>query len=611
MTDTGVGNERHGRNAVLADRPVWIERTADAPEMVPPSPKLADKMKADLAQLRAKTKGPLSRVLAVRDYSPPGKDDGLIYPGDLFPLGTSAEPVRRAAADRAPITGTIRAIVVLAEFPDKKFGESPQHYKDLFFSTGVLPNGSLREYFAEVSNGQVDIVGEVVGPYTLPRKLTEYAHGDSGVGGASPNGRTMAKDAAVAANAAVNYAQYDNDGDGFVDAFIVIHAGEGAEETGSANDIWSHKWVLEGGAYTADGVKVYAYATVPEDAKIGVCCHELGHALFGFPDLYDTDGTSEGVGSWCLMGSGSWNGGGELPSHPSAWCKVQQGWVTIACPSASTTQSIQAVETGHAILRLWKDCAGGQEFFLVENRQRIGSDAKLPGDGLLIWHIDDAIGNNTNENHPKVRLVQADGKKDLENGANRGDAGDPYPGTAGNTSFTKTTTPNSLSYGGVDTCISLTNISPSGAVMNANVATSCIIKLKKESLKDQIKEVKELKKDQIKEIKKDLVKEIKMDGKPIKDKVDVKKIEIPGGWPQWGTGRAKRQVQDADISVLEARIAALEARLGLAEPFIEESLRPDLRQGGLSEEEDYEEMFRRTGRRPGPKRALDTPQGGW
>lgn len=102
-----------------------------------------------------------------------------------------------------------------------------------------------------------------------------------------------------------------------------------------------------------------------------------------------------------------------------------------------------------------------------------------------------------------------------------------------------------------------------------------------------------------------------MDGKPIKDKVDVKKIEIPGGWPQWGTGRAKRQVQDADISVLEARIAALEARLGLAEPFIEESLRPDLRQGGLSEEEDYEEMFRRTGRRPGPKRALDTPQGGW
>ena len=104
MNETENENDRTGRNAVLADRPVWIGRSINEPEMVPPSPRLAEKMKTDLAQLRAKAKGPLSRMLAVRDYSPPGKDDGLIYPGDLFPLGTSAEPVRRAAADRAPIT---------------------------------------------------------------------------------------------------------------------------------------------------------------------------------------------------------------------------------------------------------------------------------------------------------------------------------------------------------------------------------------------------------------------------------------------------------------------------------------------------------------------------
>ena len=113
------------------------------------------------------------------------------------------------------------------------------------------------------------------------------------------------------------------------------------------------------------------------------------------------------------------------------------------------------------------------------------------------------------------------------------------------------------------------------------------------------------------DLKKEIKKEIKIENKILKDKVDVKKIEIPGGWPQWGTGRAQRQVQDADISVLEARIAAIEARLGLAEPFIDQTLRPDLRHGALYEEEDYEEMFQRTGRRGGPKRALDTPQGGW
>ena len=55
----------------------------------------------------------------------------------------------------------------------------------------------------------------------------------------------MARDAAKLANPNVNFAPYDNDGNGFVDAFIVVHAGRGAEETGNQNHIWSHKWVLD------------------------------------------------------------------------------------------------------------------------------------------------------------------------------------------------------------------------------------------------------------------------------------------------------------------------------------------------------------------------------
>src|SRR6185295_9477537 len=62
--------------------------------------------------------------------------------------------------------------------------------------------------------------------------------------------------------------------------------------------------------------------------RIGVVCHELGH-FFGLPDLYDTDGSSEGSGNWDLMAAGSWSfdGSQHYPSHMSAWCKMKLGWI--------------------------------------------------------------------------------------------------------------------------------------------------------------------------------------------------------------------------------------------------------------------------------------------
>ena len=251
--------------------------------MVAPSPELRDRIRQDLAQLRDSATPLVSNLLRAQSATPPGFNDGLIYPGDFFPIGTPVHVVRSAAANRAPLRGTLRVIVVLVQFSDRAMGQTQQHFEDLFFSTGVLPNGSVKEYYREVTNGLIDIAGEVVGPFTLPQTLATYAHGASGTGTDLPNARTMALDAAQAADPTVNFAPYDNDGDGFVDAFIVVHAGPGAEVTGSHDDIWSHKWVLPSGPYNADGTKIYGYLTVPEDSKIGVCCHELGHLLFGFP----------------------------------------------------------------------------------------------------------------------------------------------------------------------------------------------------------------------------------------------------------------------------------------------------------------------------------------
>ena len=399
-----------------------------------------------------------------------GFNDGVVVPPERFPRGASSLDVRRAAASRAPLHGPVRVVVVLAEFSDKALGETAAHYEDLFFSTGVIPTGSVAEYYREVTGDLVEIVGQVVGPFEMPHKLSWYANGNFGIGKPSgvPRANILARDAAVAANASVDFGPYDNDGNGYVDAFIVVHAGRGGEETGDSGDIWSHKWVLPD-EFQADSTRIYAYLTIPEDAKLGVSAHELGHLLFGFPDLYDIDYTSEGAGNWCLMAGGSWNGGGDTPAHPSAWCKANQEWVKVTNVTSAGTLSIPDVKDAREVHRLWTDGAPGQEYFLVENRQQDRFDSELPGGGLLVWHIDDSQGDNTDENHYLVGLLQADGALDLEHSTNRGDGGDVFPGDIENRKLDSTTTPATTTYAGQDSLVSLMDISDAGATMTVSV----------------------------------------------------------------------------------------------------------------------------------------------
>jgi immune inhibitor A len=443
------------------------------PFLAPPHPSLRRKLKSTLASLkRAAGDSVAAERITLGHARTVGLDDGAIYPGDAFPLGTSIAPVRRAALARAPLTGEVRVLVLLVDFPGEAMKRKKKSFEKLFFSIGELKKGSVREYFREVSNHTIDIVGEVVGPLRMPKKQKAYAHGASGMGHTEPNARTMARAAAVAADPLADFDLFDNDGDGFIDAFIVVHAGKGAEVTGSKHDIWSHKWVLPGGALEADGKKIYAYLTVPEDCKVGVCCHELGHLLFGWPDLYDTDGSSEGIGNWCLMAGGCWNGNGKTPAHPSAWCKASQGWISVVNQKSNETVKIVDVKTGFEAYRLWKNGRPGSEYFLVENRQRAKFDSKLPGDGLVIYHVDEAIDDNSNEAHPKVALVQADGKRQLEKAINQGDAGDPYPGSTKNRSFDATSDPDSRSYGGMPTAVSVTSIGASGASIRVKLVVT-------------------------------------------------------------------------------------------------------------------------------------------
>jgi len=425
-------------------------------------------------------------------------------------------------------SGNWKALVLLIDFPDYRWHNSsdsnfanqdslytPQHFQNMLFSESVYADplsaspytGSLRDFYLANSYGQFNIDGDVAGWFTAKNNLEYYLGSGSGFGSYPNNAQRLVEEAVALAAPVVDFSDYDNDGNGVVDALMIVHAGPGAEYIASANPsaasqyLWSHFSSIQN--MRVDNVTVSGYAMMPEDGAIGVFCHEFGHNL-GLPDLYDPDGSSEGIGEWCLMGSGSWcfKSGDRLgtrPSHFSAWSRFALGWATPVSFQEGEMVRLSPIEVTDNILVLRNDSMPTSEYFLLENRQPLGFDEGLtrrqkdfglssPA-GLLIYHIDETGSPSFDQR----RLIDVEEASPYFNGGesfeqldarrlppnhvyldkgNRGDDGDPFPGFAGwkddlsdflgprsRNRFDDFTAPSSRTNSGAPTGISVSEIS--------------------------------------------------------------------------------------------------------------------------------------------------------
>lgn len=390
------------------------------------------------------------------------------------PARTRPDTFVDARPDAAPVTGVRSACVLLVDFSDSPGTTPPSHYEDMLFSVGSYATGSMRDFYREASYGKLDVTGVVSGAggptagwFRAPQPKSYYTNGNYGFGSYPQNAQRLVEDVLAIADAHVDFSAFDKDGDGVIEALVLICAGIGAEQSGKVGDLWSHKWGIS--PQTRDGKQISTYFMAPENGRVGVMAHELGHLLMAWPDLYDTDYSSAGTGSWDLMAGGSWNGGGDRPAHPTSWCKTTVGWVNPTVMwNAEQTVTIPPYETNAVSYKLPIGSQSSTEYFLLSNRQKTHFDDELPGAGLVIEHVDDTKNNNTDENHYLVDIEQADGKRDLNLNANRGDANDPFP-TSSNTAFTGSSSPNSNAYSGAASAISVTDIARSGADITAKI----------------------------------------------------------------------------------------------------------------------------------------------
>jgi M6 family metalloprotease-like protein len=423
------------------------------------------------------------------------------------PTGSTSRgggPLRGARIGEGPVVnGTARFPVLPILFANT--ANQPWATSDLQRRLFDGPNSpeTLTQLYTAMSHGNLTVTGTVYPWTSVPGKDTTYegVAGSNGLDGAGLY--KLLKATLDVADQTIDFRQYDSDGDHYVDlvAFVQPESGGECGPASSNNNMWSHRWVYQGAAsqagitgtaatdgyLTNDGVYISDYILQPAldcnkatPIQIGVFAHEFGHTL-GLPDLYATgdNATNEGIGNWSLMAAGEWNQP-ESPASMDAWSLMQLGWETVTTISHDSTHVVlNPVETTGGVIRL--NIPGTSEYFLLENRQRIGTDLSLPGTGLLILHVDsqtvaDNWDANTIENatsHKGLDVVEADGLAGLDRLGYRGGAGDTFPGTAHVTSWTAETSPTSSGYGQASG-ISITNIVESGGVITFDLTIGAV-----------------------------------------------------------------------------------------------------------------------------------------
>ena len=327
-----------------------------------------------------------------------------------------------------PLIGTPKSLVILVNFSDKSYiVPTPQvSYTNLLNQAGYSGNGatgSARDYFMSASLGKFVPTFDVVGPYTLPNNQAFYGKNDSNGDDSAP--QQMVIDACTLANdAGLDFTQYDTDNDGVVDNVFVYYAGYNEAEGGPTNTVWPHRWNLPNKLTKFDGKAVFDYACTSElngssglnMCGIGTFSHEFGHVL-GLPDYYHTAADKNTLNNWTIMDSGAYNNNGRTPPNYSGYDRFYLGWLTpqqintaddytllpmyqgVTPPATTDQQAYLLSATTHNL-------NGGnptpKEFFMVEYRQKTSWDTYLPGEGMLIWHIDydqTAWDNNSPNNY--------------------------------------------------------------------------------------------------------------------------------------------------------------------------------------------------------------------
>ncbi|MDD3247907.1 MAG: M6 family metalloprotease domain-containing protein [Methanosarcina sp.] len=359
--------------------------------------------------------------------------------------------------------GDYTGLCILVQFPDVPC-TIPQSEVEKFCNmqgyTGFENAGSVHDYFSDVSGGKLNYTNIVTKYYTAKNPRDYYTNESIRQG---IRARELILEALKDLKAkGFDFSSLSTDNEGFIRSLNIFYAGHIVNNW--AKGLWPHSWALATPFEIGNGKKFYDYqiTNMGDELTLGTFCHENGHMVCDFPDLYDYgfDGfRSCGVGNYCLMGFGGSDD--KNPVQVNAYLKYKAGWANKVTPLTDGTYKAKA-ETNEFFIT-FKDPAE-IEYYIIECRHLENRDKSLPSSGLAIWHSDE-LGDNeyqdmTSGKHYECSLEQADGRKDLEHGVNAGDATDLFNNTG--QKFGDSTKPNSKWWDGTPSGLEIIDIMNAG-----------------------------------------------------------------------------------------------------------------------------------------------------
>jgi M6 family metalloprotease-like protein len=375
-----------------------------------------------------------------------------------------------------PTKGTVRIPVFLVDFSDAPHdpNQTAVDVQSKMFGNGSgdFPYESLKKYYQRSSYNQLTITGDVYDWYRADYPRSYY----QSLG--NPAGRvTLINEILQKHDALVNFADYDTDHNGKMDALFVKWAGA---DTGWATFWWA-SMSTDNSPITVDGVKPYKYVWSWYSKPVNgtyyprVDIHETGH-LLGLPDYYDYDagtGPKGGIGGWDMMDA-NWGDHNAFSKYLLGWIDpivINSGTQEVNLPPSSTISSENAVLIMPGAV---PDSFG--EFFLVQYREPgTGNDPLKAGLGnaVWIWHVDSTLSaggwsylyDNSYTSHKMLRLMEADGLEEIEKGTGNWDVDDFYlPGRV----LGPVTVPDSTTYSGLATDVTIDPLVQINSSMRVN-----------------------------------------------------------------------------------------------------------------------------------------------